>query len=260
MTFPQPSSNSYTANSYEFFFLDTELSSPGDIYESDVGGHGLAVGPNSDIANVNVAYFDNQIEPTFMHTVQIGPARAFVGRVDANVGSFYAPSQRPGRILIWSGNLYDPNFRPRAFVTGDTIQFIAPRLSVLQYFSPVASLGPQRVDKEFQFQNFPATGGHTSYLVVPYYGRKQCSIRITNRNLTTAITFGVTGVTYAITDDSSPNPYHQETVIRAPGALAPNGGAATVLINSIANGMFDALVFSVNGAPAPLRIIMSDQE
>ncbi len=260
MSYPQPKASVYSANAGEFFPLNTLLSSPGDIYESDVSGHGFAVGPTSDIANIAIAYFDAQA-PDNMQTIEIGPNRPFVGRVDANNSSQFQPSQRPGRILIWAANLYDPNFRPRAFAAGDAIEFIQPRLSVVQYFAPQASLFSNRIDAEFEVQNYPVPGGKVFWLVVPYYGRKLCSIRFTNRNLTQTNTFGITGVTYAVTDDSSANPYHQETTIHAAAAVGANGGSVSVDVKASADGMFDALVFSFNNAgPAPLRIIMSDQE
>jgi len=259
VSFPQPKASVYEANGFDFFRLNTLLSSPGDIYESDESGLGLAIGPDSDVAHVNVAYFDAQATD-LMQQIVVGPTRPFVGRLDANNVEQYSPSRRPGRILIWSGNLYDPNFRPRTFVNGDAIQFIQPRLDIIQYFTSAPSLSSARIDKEFQFQNYPVPGGKTFYLVVPCYERRLISIRFTNRNNVSANTFGVSGVTYAITDDSSSNPFHQETVIRAPAAVAVNA-QVTVIVNAPTLGLFDALVFSFDQAgPAPLRIIMSDQE
>lgn len=263
MTYPQAPSSDYVSNGFEFFRLNTELSSPGDIYESESSGLALAVGPNSDIANVAVAYFDPEFTPTFLNTLMIGPQRSFVGRTDANLNNTYSPANRRGRILIWSANLYDPNFRPRTFSSGsgDVIQFIAPVLDVVQYLQPFQSLVPTRADKIFQFQNYPFNGGGaTFYLVVPYYGRKLGSVVFTNRNLSTPNTFGISGVNYAITDDASANPYHQETVIHAPASVS-SGGQVVVDVTASGNGMFDALVFSfTNPGPAPLRIVTSDQD
>jgi len=257
VAFPQPNSELYTTGGADFFRLKTPLSSPGDMYESLVSGLGMALGPESDIANVNVAYFDAQA-PNFMQFTQVSPSRSFVGRLDANNSGRYAPAQRPGRVLIWPSDLYDPNYRPRAFVAPtDQITFISPVLDVIQYFSDPGTLTPSRVDKEYQFQNYIVSG--TLYIVVPYYGRKYCYVNFTNRNTVSPNTFGITGVNYAITDDSSVNPYHQETVIRAPAAVGA-GATVTVRITAGLTGMFDALVFSVNNnGPAPLRIVVSDE-
>lgn len=255
MSYPQPNSNDYAIGGSEFFRLRTPLSSPGDIYESEQSCHALAIGPQSDIANVNVAYFDSQA-PAFMQSLVISANRAFVGRVDARNDAKYDPAHRPGRILFWSDDLYDPKFRPRSAAPSDTVLFEAPVFDVIQYFTPQASLTPQREDKEFTYQNYLLSTG-TLFIVVPYYGRKYCYVEFTNREVTPN-TFGISTVNYAITQDSSGNPYHQETVIRAPAAVA-GGATVTNIIRSGSQGVFDALVFSLTApGAAPLRIIMSD--
>lgn len=255
MSYPQPEADQYAIQGSQFFRLLTPLASPGDIYESTQSGHAFAVGPQSDIANVNVGYFDGQV-PTFLQSTVISPTRAFVGRIDARNDAEYDPAQRPGRILFWSDDLYDPNFRPRAAASTDTVTFVAPVLDVIEYFKPLASLSPGREDKEFVFQNYLLTSG-ALYIVVPYYGRKYCYIEFTNREVT-GNTFGVSTVNYAITQDDSGNPYHQETVLRAP-AIVAGGATVSVVVRSGNQGVFDALVFSVtSGGAAPLRITMSD--
>jgi len=258
MSYPQPDADKYATGGYQFFRLNTLLSSPGDIYESSQSGLGFAVGPDSDIANVNVAYFDDQVD-TFMQFAVISPNRALVGRLDARNEASYAPAGRPGKILFWSDDIYDPNFRPRAFVSGDKIEFVAPRLDVLEYFISPPSLGPARQDKSFVFQDYSVITG-TLYIVVPYYGRKYCFTQFTNRNATDPTTYGISAVNYAITQDGSPNPYHQETVIHA-AATVTSGNSVTQIITAKNQGTFDALIFSVtNAGPAPLRIVMSDQD
>lgn len=260
MSYPQPQADIYAVNNYKFFRLNTLLSSPGDIYESTQGGHAFCLGPNSDIANINMAYFDDQA-PDFMQIITISPARSLTGQISARNESRYVPANRPGRILFWADDIYDPNFKPRSFVSGDIMQFIPPVFDVIEYFTSLPSVVPPRINKEFVFQNYPVSGGHTLFLVVPYYGRRYAFVNFTNRNFTDANTFGIIGVNYAITDDSSANPYHQETVIRAPAAVAANGGTVRQIIKSSTDGMFDALVFSfTNGGPAPLRIDVYDQE
>lgn len=261
MSFPQPQATPYAVNNYGFFRLNTPLSSPGDIYESDQGGHAFCVGPNSDIANVNMAYFDDQV-PTFMQVMTISPNRSFTGLINARNDAKYAPAQRPGRIMFWSDDIYDPNFRPHAFATGDAIQFVPPLLDLVQYFTPLASVVPPRINKEFVFQNYVVPSGHVLYIVMPYYGRRYAFVNFTNRNNVSANTFGISAVNYAITDDSggSGTPYHQETSILAPTSVGV-GASVRQVITATANGMFDALIFSLtNGGPAPLRVDVSDQD
>src|SRR3981189_3558041 len=131
MSYPQPNADTYAVNSYGFFRLNTLLSSPGDIYRSPQGGHLFCLGPESDVANVNIAYFDDQV-PTFLQTTQISPGRSFTGFMAARNEATYSPSRRFGRIFCWSNDIYDPSFLPRSFSANtDHIQFIAPQLDVI---------------------------------------------------------------------------------------------------------------------------------
>lgn len=263
MSYPQPNADQYAIKGYQFFRLNTLLTSPGDIYESAQSGHGMAIGPESDLANINVAYFDDQVD-TFMQRTTISPHRAFVGRIDARNDAVYVPAQRVAKILFWAADIYDPNYRPIAKPaefdpTNDKINFVAPRLDVIEYFKPQSSLTPNREDKEFTFQNYPVVLGRF-YLVLPYYGRRYAYCELTNRDQVTPNTFGLVGVNYAITQDDSATPYHQETTLSAPAVVAPNGQAVRI-VRADSDGMFDALVISLTGSgPAPLRVVMSDVE
>lgn len=261
MSYPQPSSDSYVRNGYDFFRLRTPLSSPGDIYESTVSGQALAVGPESDIANVNVNYFDDQVVNNVQQTA-VSPLRSFAGRIDAQLSSTYTPSGRAGRILIWPADIYDPNFKPRSFTTGDLMDFQAPILDVIQYFAPPPTLVPQRIDKSYLFQNYNST--NIAWIVIPFYGRKYCYVEITNRTPASSITFQILGINYAITPDTAPGmllapPYHQEKTILGSTAIAFNNSVDQI-ITATTTGMFDALVFGVGQAngPVPLRVITSD--
>lgn len=260
MSYPQPDPQVAITNGYQYFRLNTPLSSPGDIYESAQGAHALAVGPDSDIANIKVVYLDQGVTQTAMNIATISPRRALVGLTLAQNDATYAPAQRTGRLLFYADDIYDPSFRPRAFTSDDAIDFAAPVLDVIEYFDPLGSLGPARPDKTWFYQNYIVPSGHLLYLVVPFYGRRYAYINFTNRNNVTANTFGITAVNYAITDDATPNPYHQETTIRAAASVAVNG-SVTQIIRASTTGVFDALIFSLtNSGPAPLRIVTSDDE
>jgi hypothetical protein len=262
VSYPQPDSDLYAIRGYQFFRLNTFLSSPGDIYESKQSGHGIAVGPESDLANINVAYFDDQV-PTFMQRTTISPNRAFIGRVDARNDSVYVPANRTAKILFWAADIFDPNYRPIAFPAAfnpatDAIEFVPPRLDVIEYFKPLGSVTPGRDDKKFLFQNYPVVLGRF-FLVVPYYGRKYASVQFTNRDALLPNTFGIVGVNFVISQDDV-QPYHQEVTLRAPAAVAA-GGTVTREITAAADGMFDALVFSLTlSGPAPLSVVVSDTQ
>lgn len=252
MTYPQPKASDFVRDNAGFFRLRTALASPGDLYESDASGLALAVGPDSDIANIKFAYFDAEV-PTKMQFGTFSPQRAFSGLVASDNVGVYPSSGRSAKILFWSDDLYDPNYRPSSSPTS-SIQFVTPVFDVIQYFNQPTALSPGRPDKKYLFQNFTA-----AFLAIPYYGRKYCYTQLTNRNATTPLTYGIIGVNFAITDDSSTTPYHQETVLHAPAAVASNASVTTI-ITAKNQGCFDFLVFQCNGAPAPLSILMSDTD
>lgn len=267
MTYPQQSSNDAVTGGESLFRLSTKLVSPGDIYQSDVGGHAFCVGPDSDLANIGVVFYDPEGPPTFVQQIAISPARAYVGLIPARGDVTYQPSNRKGRTLFYSLDLYDPAYRPPGFAAlQDYIQFQTPVLEVLQYFAPPASLAPTRNDKTFYYQDLPAVPGHSSYIVIPYYGRKFCFLNYSNFS-GGGIDISLTGVNFAITKDTAPI-LHQENAL-VPATTVANAatfeftfGSGT--IGAIKGGMFDVLVFKATksggsaGFPTPLKIVMSD--
>jgi hypothetical protein len=260
VSYPQPNADQYALNGYQYFRLNTLLSSPGDIYESAQGALGFALGPESDISRVAIAYFDDQVPTTMTNQTVISPDRSFVGRVDARNEVTYQPSGRPGRVLMWSGDIYDQTYVPSAavgYVPGQPILRIRPRLDVLQYFRDMPSLVPARVDRQYDFQSYQLVLG-TNWIVVPTYGRRYGYVQIANRPTVPPVapTFRVIGVNYGIGPV-----FHMETVIFS-GALAPG---AQINVNDflgaggIGSGMYDAVVFTAEGDHMPMRVYLSDK-
>lgn len=274
MSYPQPNADAYALNGSRFFRLNTLLASPGDIYESAQGGLGFALGPESDISKVNIGYYDDQV-PTFLNTTAIGPSRSFVGRLDARNDASFVPINRPGRVLMWPADLYNPAWRPPAFnVLTDIISYFTPRLDVIQYFSDQPSLVPARNDRSYLIQDIfsgVATTADT-YLMIPFWGRRFAQIQATNKNLaggtSGAWNFSVSGVSFGISGNATltanSTDYTQLTTLVAD---APIAAQATVLkrITSFADGVFDMLMLRVHRtAPdldppkGPIRITVSD--
>lgn len=254
MSYPQPDADQYALKGGEFFRLFTGLTSPGDIYESQQGSHAFVLGPQSDVANVNIGYYDDQ-QQTFLNQIQIGPNRSFIGRVDARNESKYAPSARPGRLLIWPSDLFDPEFRPLGFVPNtDTLTFITPNLEVLEYFSPQGSLDVRRNDKTFRFQElaFPIANAFT---VIPYWGRRSASARVTNMTHHDML-WSIQGITYFIND--------QFLAIQTPidTATITAGNQHQSFVKDSVNGRFDALLITASAAlnegPTPIQVTVSD--
>ncbi len=275
MSYPQPDADRYLLGGSKFFRLQTPLTSPGDIYESQQSGFAFALGPESDVSRVNIAYFDDQMGPSFVNTVAISNRRAFVGEVNARNDAMYSPSNRPGRVLIWPADAYDPSYIPSGFVPGSqTVTFISPVLDVIEYFQPQQSLLPQRNDKTYRFQQIPNSNGSSGWIVIPYWGRRSATIRLSSFTVAVNVQIEVRGVDYIVTDSTSAA---ERTLL---GAVAvPPGGHIDLFIKAsspstfppapavpTANGTFDALSILLQigppaaDGPVSLEVTVSDSE
>lgn len=263
MGYPQPNASSAVANSSGFFRLRTELASPGDIYESDESCHAISLGPESDISVVNVNYFDPD-SPGFLNQLAVSSQRSFTANLVARNDATYAPFNTPGRILFWPADIYDPNYIPTPFDPDeDKINNITPILDVVQYFSPIPSLIPQRIDKAYEIQNYDAVG--VNWIVIPFYGRKYAYVEFSAKGGgVQPSTIQIIGTNYAITpseevDPVAGTPYHQEVELLAQTSVSPGDPAVVKIITATATGAFDALVIGIHsGGPAPLRVVTSD--
>lgn len=196
MSFPQPSSVAPVISSEQFFRLKTVIESAGDLYESEVSALAFALGPDSDLASVNVTYYDEAMKKA--NSLVLSPDRAFVGRINARSDVDYpCPGARKGRILISVNDMYDGSARPSGFnANDDEIDFLRPTLDVIQYFVNAPSVTPERSDKTYRFQYFRgaqnlATGVY--YLAIPAYGRKSGTFCFTNRNGIATVHVAVSG-------------------------------------------------------------------
>ena len=181
MSYPQPDANKYALNGFKFFRLNTPLTSDGDIYESAQGAQGFAIGPDSDISKVNIGYYDEQV-PRFLNQIAITPERAFPGLIPARNEVNYVPSNEPGRILIWSDELYNPTWDPNFVDVSARIDFEVPVMDVIQYFAPAAqAMNQGRNDREYWYDFIAAPAAQVGFtnawvLVIPYYGRRFCDL------------------------------------------------------------------------------------
>lgn len=266
MSYPQPKSSDYVTSGFDFFRLNTPLSSAGDIYESEVSGHGFTLGPDSDVSKVNIAYFDQQVDPTFVNQIAISPRRSWYGKIDAVNGSgFYAPSSRPGRVLMWSDELYNADYLPTGFDPTDMVMtWFVPQLDVLQIFTQEDFLAG-RNDKEYNIQFFQQVAIATTFVMIPFYGRRYAMLQTTNFTGTDFV-WKVTGINFEITDTPTNN-FNQEAILQTTQTVVGFGGSRLKVVKSSTDGMFDYLRIDMTGLPTfpgpqptPLKVIVSDEE
>jgi len=257
VSYPQPDSNDPVRDGQTFFRLNTPLVSSGDIYESEPSAQAFAIGPESDLANVAIDYYDPAKPPTFVNSVKISSQRTMVGQIVASPAQTYQPSGVPGRILIRPTDLYNPAL-DLATILGfpiDDNYFVPPQLDIIQYFSQQPSLVPQRSDKTFQFQRIGDLAA-TWAIVIPFYGRKRATYRFVN-NAATNQSFGLYSMNYTMGDTN--NGYKvadiQVVTSEAPAAIV-NG-----VVDTDTAGVCDALVAIVTttgNRKFVLRVDVSD--
>lgn len=198
----QPDSNQYALNGYKFLRLKQALASAGDIFESEQSAHAFALGPDSDISQVNIAYLDAQASNTFMSQMTLTPQRTFEGEIIAfNQTKTYAPSKRPGRILIWPAEIYDPTWRPSGFTpNADRLVYESPLIDIIQFFQESPQISSVRADKTYYYDILPFGAGNC-YVAIPFYGRRYASLVMENTDDANSGTFQLHGVNFRISED-----------------------------------------------------------
>lgn len=282
MTFPQPNSIESVGDSLDTFRLFTQLQSPGDIYESEVSSHAIAIGPNSDLSSVIVYYYDPvtkwfipvggvvpQVDTSLMSSALISPDRPFIGRIDAQNTVNYPLINRPGRILFAAGDIVDPNYLPAGYNPVQDSVFYEPiYLDVIQYLTEPPSLVPQRSDKTYRYQYFaPAlikTG--SSFVVIPAYGRKSGSFQFVNRDADDTVTVHIFGVRLSTSNTPGTVGALQQQLFSS--ALSP-GEIDRYTFDSSTDGVWDCFYLELEGyyggvgpeptlLPLPVTVTLSD--
>lgn len=270
MAYPQISADVSLLQGLPFFRLNEAIVSPGDIYESTQGAQAFALGPDSDISQVVIVYYDPTLGPTFMNRLTLGPDRSLASLIAADNLSVYQPvinsadpqNQRPGRILIYPAEIFDPTFRPQNAAGADTVAFIQPHLDVIQFFKNPGALSSRRTDRVFFFPLLPAppnAGANVAYMVVPYYGRKYAHISALGE-AGEPTTLTVIGINYQpATNNVSGLAFETELF---PPTSIDEVDATNIIITAGNQGCFDALVLGVGGGGEvgipQVRIVMSD--
>jgi hypothetical protein len=230
MSYPQPSSNAAVTGGQNIFRLQTSLVSPGDIYQSEQSAFAVAVGPNSDIANVLVNYYD-ETAPGFMNSLLVGSRTPFSGLVLAQNDKVYKPSGLPGRILFSVAD-----FIPQ-IPSAQADQIVPPVLDLIQYLSPPpVGIPTVRNDRNLYFQDYP-TGGASYRLMIPYYGRVFASLLFGQSAGGESVK--VEGCNFFDAISQTPTTLVPVTALAA--------GNVSKIVKSSVDGMFDYLRITISG-------------
>jgi hypothetical protein len=265
MAYPQPSSNDAVLAGDKVFRLHTKLISAGDCYQSEQSGFAFAIGPDSDIANVNINYFDDTLD-TRMNQITIGQDSPFVGLIDARnePGAVYQPQGVQGRIIFSVADIVPVLFEVVGFPEPPENQVrISPVLDIIQYFTPPPSdIVAPRNDKEYFFA-VGDTGAYTNDVLIfeiPFYGRSYADIFAFNVGGDAAGTIKIEGLRfgYGVADLFAPSTKELLTTTNLSSATVQHQ------VNARSDGMFDYLRVTIGntggaaGSLVELGIKVSD--
>jgi hypothetical protein len=266
MSFPQPNSIDPVLAGQDFFRLLTQLTSAGDIYESEVSALAFAMGPDSDLSAVEINYFNpitNNVE-----LATISPDRSLIGRLDARNDITYPVSKRKGRILISIEDLYDPEWRPNGF-DDEEYEIIPPILDVIQYFTSPPSVVPPRSDRTFRFQylKLPPNPTRRSIIAIPCYGRKSGYFTFRNADSVTDVPVTLGAVRFSTSEivaGSGADGTAEELSLFT--ATLSQFASDSYVFKSSTDGLWDYFYISLggnlltpyNGTAFPITVTLSD--
>lgn len=246
-------------NGQEFFRLLQELESGGDIYEIDASVKALCLGPQSDLANLDVFFFDEQ-SPDSIDQISLAVGNPVIGRIDARLATQYPTTELAARILVTARDPVDNTFVPSSFSTGDS-DFVAgrplPRIDLFAYLSDPSGYAPLRDDRLYSFPFISTASPADAFYILPYYGRRYGHVEFTNLQASPQVyTITVLGINLVagVQAAGSVDPGANRARETALGVLDVVSGSTGNLIITQADGLFDLLTVQIEGTSGFLEL------
>lgn len=187
---PTPQDVNAVIRSQEYFRLKRVVVSPGDIYELEESTKAIYIGPDSDISEIQVTYF-NPDEPNALETAVVATNGPFVGRLDALLKTIVPSTSQIARILINPVDIVDNNYTPPSIA--QRLFRVPAQIDVIAALKELPDIPSVRADKTFRFPSVPFTSNRTippdpddgsTDLLVPIYGRRTVTVTaISQRNV-----------------------------------------------------------------------------
>ncbi len=254
MSFPQTSPVEAMRNGQEFWRLLTPLVSSGDIYEAEVSSRALVIGSDSDIARVNITYYDVQ-NANIANNASVSVDKPFVGRLDAIASQPYQSGDR-ARLLISTLDLVPPTgFRPPSAGEGDPVSIVQPYIDLLFYLREQPGFIAPRSNKVHLLEQLPLfTSTNPQWMLVPFYGRRFTEVTIKSLGFVgqPAIDVNVYGINFSnvIADPVLADNGHQQELLGTMSLGAPGLGAGITDSLPITNRAFDYLAIEIDSSGA----------
>ena len=247
-------------DSQEVYRINQPLRTAGDVFELDGSCRALVIGPQSDIANYNVDYYDTQASNRISRLgLSAGAPR--IGRLDA-YGELHFPAlvgSPSAPIIVTPGDLYIDSYTPRGFNENtELIYFEPPYVDLVAMFDAPGSLATAvRANKIYRYGSIFTYGLFTDvWYLVPVYGRRLVTVAMRNSDPVITIDYSIELVRMVIGQGSGVDfglcPLKQV----ASGTLGVASDLSQVITAST-NGMWDVLQVKLTPSAALARNIAS---
>ena len=179
---PTPDVNA-VLRSQEYYRLKQAVQSPGDIYEVDVSTRAIYIGPDSDISEVRVQYYDPDSPDNLgIVTADVSVNGPFIGRVDADLTTTIPSTSQPARILAFPVDIVNNDYvRPDASPL--RILRIPPIIDVIFALQDLPAIPAVRADRTFRLPGVPygEDAAEATDLIIPCYGRRLITVQVIAR-------------------------------------------------------------------------------
>jgi hypothetical protein len=243
VSYPQPQASQEVIEGQEIFRLKTPLVSSGDIYEVDTSATAFAIGPESDIQNARITYYD-PTKPGRSESFVISAGSPFAARIDSFASSKFPTSNTQARILISPEDIINNQWTTQLTSVGWS-SIVPPTLDVIGYLGAPPRLTEMRPDR-FYKGRLGFNGQDRSILAVPLYGRRYASVTAGRFFASAGAQMGLLGAqlltdVYGGVEDLNT----QFVALTAlPDSLLGDGASITLEYRASAHGYFDYLILN----------------
>ena len=159
--------------------LKQPLGSSGDIWEIDAGASCVYVGPDSDLAEYRLLYYDPS-SPNELAAADVSVGGPFVGQLNSQLSRRLRLTREPGRILAHPVDLYEPDYERPTGGSPDrpsrTIR-IPPVVDLMFAFTP-RTPPAVRSDRTVRLTEVPfEDDGVGTDILIPAYGRRLITVQ-----------------------------------------------------------------------------------
>ena len=180
----QKDANQAVLRGQEYFRIKQAIQSPGDIFEIDQSTKAIYIGPDSDIAEARITYYDPDV-PGGLATADVSVNGPFVGRIDSLLATKVPGTNQTARILAAPVDLVDNAYRRP--LTGPFANFreynVPAQLDLMCALNTLPDIPSVRADRTLRFPNTPyeisaPSGSGGTDLIIPIYGRRMISVQV----------------------------------------------------------------------------------